>query len=100
MPNVATTLTDVPGHVFVGQVDDHDLARRMLNEFSFQFSGNAIKSEYGEGVNNRRDQFDISVPELYDKTETRSFRRSRLLLLDPRWRVRRSCSTTTIGTTP
>ncbi len=66
VPNVATTLTDVPGHVFVAQVTT-TIKPTLLNELSFQFSANAITSEYGEGVNNRRDQFDISVPELFNE---------------------------------
>ena len=66
VPNVATTLTDVPGHVFVGQVTT-TIRPTLLNELSFQFSGNAIKSEYGDGVTNRRDQFNISVPELFNE---------------------------------
>jgi hypothetical protein len=69
VPNVATTLTDVPGHVFVAQVTT-TIRPTLLNEFSLQFSGNAIKSEYGEGVNNQRGQFNISVPELF--TENRN----------------------------
>ena len=64
VPDVATTLTDVPGHVFVGQLTT-TIRPNLLNEFSFQFSGNAIKSEYGEGVVNRRDQLGLTIAELF-----------------------------------
>ena len=63
LPNIATTLTDVPGHVFVTQLTT-TIRPTLLNELSFQFSGNAIKSEYGEGVINRRDQLNLTIPEL------------------------------------
>ena len=34
----------------------------MLNEFSFQFSGNAITSEYGDNVRNTRDDYGLDDP--------------------------------------
>ena len=37
----------------------------MLNEFSFQFSGNAINSEYGDNVKNTRSAYGINIPELF-----------------------------------
>ena len=64
IPNIATTLTRVPGQVFVGQLTT-TISRRMLNEFSFQFSGNAIKSVYGDNVRNTRDAFGLTIPELF-----------------------------------
>jgi hypothetical protein len=64
IPNIATTLTDVPGHLAVGQLTT-TISPRMLNEFSFQFSGNAIKSVYGDNVRNTRTAFGIGIPELY-----------------------------------
>jgi hypothetical protein len=64
IPNIATTLTDVPGHVAVAQLTT-TLSPRMLNELSLQFSGNAITSVYGENVKNTRSQFGIDIPELY-----------------------------------
>jgi hypothetical protein len=64
VPNIATTLTRVPGHVAVVQLTT-TISPRMLNEMSVQFSGNAIKSEYASSVRNRRDQFGLTVPELY-----------------------------------
>ena len=64
IPDIATTFTRVPGQVFVTQLTT-TISSRMLNEFSFQFSGNAIKSEYGDNVRNTRDAFGIDVPELF-----------------------------------
>jgi hypothetical protein len=64
VPNVATTLTDVPGHVFVSQLTT-TIRPNLLNEVSFQFSGNAIASQYGDNVTNRRDAFGLTVPELF-----------------------------------
>lgn len=66
IPNIATTRTDVPGQVGVFQVTT-TISPRMLNEFSFQFSGNAIKSVYGDNAKNKRDQFGITIPELYSE---------------------------------
>lgn len=64
VPNIATTLTDVPGQVAVGQVLT-TINSRTLNEFNFQFSGNAISSVYGDNVKNTRSAYGISIPELY-----------------------------------
>jgi hypothetical protein len=64
IPDIATTLTDVPGQVGVFQLTT-TISPRMLNELSFQFSGNAIKSEYGDNVTNTRSDYGITIPELY-----------------------------------
>jgi hypothetical protein len=64
VPNVATTLTDVPGQVMVAQLTT-TIRPDMLNEFSFQFSGNAITSEYGSNAVNRRDAYGLTIPELF-----------------------------------
>jgi len=64
IPNVATTLTDVPGQVLVAQLTT-TVRSNILNEFSFQFSGNAISSVYGDNAINKRDQYGITIPELY-----------------------------------
>ncbi|HLA76615.1 MAG TPA: carboxypeptidase-like regulatory domain-containing protein [Vicinamibacteria bacterium] len=64
IPDIATTLTDVPGHVAVAQLTT-TISPQMLNEFSFQFSGNAIKSVYGDNVKNTRSAYGLSIPELY-----------------------------------
>jgi len=63
IPDIATTLTDVPGQVGVLQLTT-TISPRMLNEFSFQFSGNAISSVYGGNVTNTRDAYGITIPEL------------------------------------
>ena len=64
IPNIATTLTNVPGHILVAQLTT-TLSSSMLNELSFQFSGNAIKSEYGENAINTRGAFNLTIPELF-----------------------------------
>jgi hypothetical protein len=64
IPNIATTETRVPGHVFVAQVTT-TLRSNMLNEASFQLSGNAIRSVYGDNVRNTRSAFGIDIPELF-----------------------------------
>jgi hypothetical protein len=64
VPDVGTTLTDVPGHVFVTQLTT-TIRPNLLNEFSFQFSGNAITSVYGENAVNRRDAFALAALELF-----------------------------------
>jgi hypothetical protein len=64
VPNVATTFTDVPGQVFVGQLTT-TVRPNLLNEFSLQYSGNAISSAYGDNVVNRRDAFGLTIPELF-----------------------------------
>ncbi len=64
IPDIATTLTRVPGQVFVSQLTT-TINSRMVNEFSFQFSANAIKSEYGDNARNRRDEFGLTIPELF-----------------------------------
>jgi hypothetical protein len=64
IPDVATTLTDVPGQVFVGQVTT-TVSPSTFNEFSVQYSSNAIRSTYGDNVVNTRGDVGISIPELF-----------------------------------
>ena len=64
LPDLATTLTDVPGQVFVGQVIT-TVSPHMLNEFSYQFSSNAITSVYGDNARNLRTDYGLTVPELF-----------------------------------
>jgi hypothetical protein len=64
IPDIATTLTDVPGQVFVAQLTT-TIRSNLLNEFSFQFSGNAISSVYGDNVRNTREAFGLTIPELF-----------------------------------
>ena len=61
VPDVATTLTDVPGQIFVGQVIT-TISPRMLNELSYQFSSNAITSVYGDNARNQRDRVRADDP--------------------------------------
>lgn len=64
IPNIATTLTDVPGQVFVAQLTT-TIRSNILNEASFQFSGNAITSVYGENARNSRAAYSLTIPELF-----------------------------------
>lgn len=64
LPDLATTLTDVPGQLFVGQIVT-TLSPQMLNEFSYQFSSNAISSVYGDNARNTRTAFGLTSPELF-----------------------------------
>jgi hypothetical protein len=64
IPNVATTITDVPGQVFVGNVVT-TINSHMLNEVSVQYTSNAISSVYGENARNKRDQYGLTISELY-----------------------------------
>ncbi len=64
LPDIATTLTRVPGQVGVLQAVT-TISPRLLNEFSFQFSGNAIKSEYGDNARNKRTDYGLTIPELF-----------------------------------
>jgi carboxypeptidase family protein len=64
LPDIATTLTNVPGHILVTQLTT-TISPSMLNEFSFQFSGNAIKSVYGDNVTNTRTALGLTIPELF-----------------------------------
>jgi hypothetical protein len=64
VPDIATTETRVPGHVAVAQITT-TITPRMLNEFSFQFSGNAIKSVYGENARNKRSDYGLTIPEIH-----------------------------------
>ena len=64
LPGIATTLTRVPGQVFVAQLTT-TISHRLLNEASYRLSGNEIDSAYGDGVRNRRDAFSLTIPELF-----------------------------------
>jgi hypothetical protein len=64
VPDVATTHTEVPGQIFVGQVIT-TINPHMLNEFSYQFSSNAISAVYGDNARNKRTEFGLTVPELF-----------------------------------
>jgi hypothetical protein len=64
VPNVATTRTRVPGQVFVTQVTT-TIQSNILNDFSLQYSSNAISSEYGDEARNTRSDWGLTIPELF-----------------------------------
>jgi hypothetical protein len=64
VPNVATTRTRVPGQVFVTQLTT-TISSNLLNDFSVQYSSNAIASEYGDEARNTRDAWGVTIPELF-----------------------------------
>lgn len=64
IPDIATTITKVPGQVGVAQITT-TINNRTLNELSFQFSGNAISSVYGANAKNKRTAYGLAIPELY-----------------------------------
>ena len=71
IPNVATTLTDVPGQVFVGQLTT-TVSPNTFNELSLQFSSNAIKS----ALRRQRDQHPqrtsgLTISELFPENRER-----------------------------
>ncbi len=63
VPDVATSLTDVPGQVFVGQLMT-TIRSNIMNEASVQYSSNAIASVYGDDARNTRSEYGITIPEL------------------------------------
>ncbi|HXG88747.1 MAG TPA: hypothetical protein VNJ02_10455 [Vicinamibacterales bacterium] len=64
VPDVATSLTDVPGQIFVAQLTS-TIRSNLLNEASIQFSSNAISSQYGDNARNTRTSYGITIPELF-----------------------------------
>ena len=64
VPNVATSLTDVPGQILVAQLMS-TIRSNILNEASVQFSSNAITSRYGDNARNARADYGIAIPELF-----------------------------------
>ena len=69
VPNVATTITDVPGQVFVAQLTT-TLNSNTLNEFSYQFSSNDIKTTNPEGTRNKRTDYGFTGSELFPENNT------------------------------
>ncbi len=64
VPNVASTITPVPGHVFVARLTGN-LGSSTVNEFSYQFSGNEISSTTLEGTRSRRSDYGFQSQELF-----------------------------------
>ena len=64
VPDVATSLTDVPGQILVANLMT-TVRSNMLNEASVQYSSNAISSVYGDNARNARTEYGITIPELF-----------------------------------
>ncbi len=64
IPDVGTTETNVPGQVGAAQVRTV-IGSRSMNEFQFQFSSNVIGTQNPEGINNKRSQLGLNIPEIY-----------------------------------
>lgn len=64
VPNVATSLTDVPGQIFVANLTTA-VRSNIFNEASVQYSSNAISSVYGENARNTRSAYALTIPELF-----------------------------------
>jgi hypothetical protein len=64
IPGVATTDTRVPGQVLAIGARTV-IGDNRLNEVNYQFSSNNISSENPDGTRNRRDDFGLSIPEIF-----------------------------------
>jgi hypothetical protein len=69
VPNVATTDTDVPGHIFALQVKTI-VKSNALNEFSFQRSGNTISTTNPSGTKGQRSDYSLNIPEVFAENKT------------------------------
>lgn len=69
IPNVGTTVTDVPGQVFSLQLKTI-VSNNALNEFSYQKSGNIITSSNPAGTKGQRSDYGINIPELFPENLT------------------------------
>src|SRR5450759_2339285 len=69
IPNVGTTVTDVPGQVFSLQLKTI-VSNSALNEFSYQKSGNVITSSNPAGTKGQRSDYGINIPELFPENLT------------------------------
>lgn len=56
VPNVASTITPVPGHIFVARLTGN-LGPSTINEIAYQFSGNRISSTNPDGTRNKRSDY-------------------------------------------
>lgn len=66
VPGVATTDTNVPGQVFAFSARTI-LRSNILNELSFQRSGNAIGTSSPAGTKGARTDYGISIPEIFSE---------------------------------
>jgi hypothetical protein len=69
LPDIATTRTAVPGQVAVLQATTI-LGPRIVNDLSLQYSGNAIRSVFGDDVRNTREQYGLALPELFPENRS------------------------------
>ena len=68
VPNVATTDTDVPGHIFA--LESRNSWGNILNEFKYQISGNAITNSTPDFVRNTRDEFGVNIVEIFPENNS------------------------------
>ncbi len=69
VPNVGTTATDVPGHIFAFQVKTI-LTDTAVNELSLQRSGNVISTTNPEGTKGQRSDYGLNIPELFPQNNS------------------------------
>ncbi len=69
IPGIAGTETRVPGQV--GAVGLRSIiGSNKLNELNYHFSSNNIKTVRAEGVRNTRDEFGLTIPEVFPENST------------------------------
>ena len=68
VPNVATTDTDVPGHIFA--LESRNSWGNLLNELKYQISGNAITNSTPDFVRNTRDEFGVDIVEIFPENNS------------------------------
>jgi hypothetical protein len=68
VPNVGTTNTDSPGQV--AAFEGRKMWGNLLNEFKYQFSSNKITNSDPDFVRNTREQFGISINELFPENNS------------------------------
>jgi hypothetical protein len=64
VPNVASTITPVPGNIFVARLTGN-LGQNTVNEVSYQFSSNAITSRSTDAARGRRADYGLDIPEVF-----------------------------------
>ncbi len=69
VPDVATTDTEVPGHIFSVGLKTI-LKGNALNELTFQRSGNVITTSNPEGTRGMRSDYGIVIPELFPENNS------------------------------
>ena len=69
VPNVATTDTDVPGHIMSAGIKTI-FGNNALNEFSIQRSGNVITTSNPDGTKGTRADYGINIPEVFSENNS------------------------------